>query len=257
MLDKNPDTNSAVGEAISALIDDQANDLDMVRVLKELDSDESVRDTWRRYHMASAVMKSEGGGATLTVDLSDSIRESIALEPTYVSKSSENKKRWVDLLTKSSIAATVTVGLLFGAQQFTGLTSESVGNSGESGLVATEPFIAPDLNSAVVPAGFDAPRLSARTVSTAQPQVSRSNQPSVVRSLPTGSPVETVLTDPELQAHFDRLMMIHAEQSSSNSDLSVISFARLTDLNTPVVERDLPKADDLQQTGSNVKDTPN
>ncbi|WP_045860504.1 sigma-E factor negative regulatory protein [Teredinibacter purpureus] len=226
-----PETMStAIGESISALLDDQGDELDLRRVLRESEQSENVRATWHRYHMASAVMKNESS-PLMGVDLSAHIRAEIDLEPAHALSSPSAKRRWVDIMAKGSIAATVAFGLLVGVQQYSGF---GAGNSVTDGALAElEPFVAPDLNSAVVPAGFDTPTLSARTVSTAhtaqQPSLPRG---AITQALPTtGSKSAQIVEDAELQAHLDRLMMIHAGQVSDNSDLGVISFARLTDLN--------------------------
>ena len=238
------DISAAVSESISALLDNQGNDLDVRRVLREAEDSDHVRAKWQRYHVASAILRNEPSAA-MPVDLSEHLRAEIAVEPSHSFTSTGGKARkWLDAMAKSGIAAAVALGLLVGVQQY----SERVDEQPHANLADVEPFVAPDLNSAVVPAGFDAPQLSARTVSTVQ-NAPRQNLPpqGLTRSLPaSANGTLPMVADPELQAHFSRLMMIHAQQVSENSDLGVISFARLTDLNAQV---------DSMQSGA-VNDTP-
>jgi Negative regulator of sigma E activity len=158
------DISAAVSESISALLDNQGNDLDVRRVLREAEDSDHVRAKWQRYHVASAILRNEPSAA-MPVDLSEHLRAEIAVEPSHSSTSTGGKARkWLDAMAKSGIAAAVALGLLVGVQQY----SERVDEQPHANLADVEPFVAPDLNSAVVPAGFDAPQLSARTVSTVQ-----------------------------------------------------------------------------------------
>ena len=49
------------GESLSALLDTQADDLDLQRVLNALDGDAEVSRQWRRYNVISAAMRNELG----------------------------------------------------------------------------------------------------------------------------------------------------------------------------------------------------
>ena len=44
-------------ESLSALMDGQADELEVHRVLKDISGNEQSRDTWRRYQMAAAAMR--------------------------------------------------------------------------------------------------------------------------------------------------------------------------------------------------------
>lgn len=223
----NPNSNktlTAANESISALLDNEADELDLRRVLKESTNGDLVRATWRRYHLTSAVLRKEGS-SFVGVDISALVRAEIDLESAHSVR--RPYRRWMDVVAKTSIAATVAVGLLVGVQQYSSVGGGTGGVNGT--LVDTAPFLAPDLNSAVVPAGFDSPRLQARTVSTGpkQPGVSLSGG---VKAIPEQNSDRSVVSDPALQEQFSRLMMIHAQQVSEHTDLGVMSFARLTDL---------------------------
>jgi len=230
---ENRSMDDVVDESISALLDDEANDLDLLRVLKHAESDGSVREKWQRFHMASSLLRKDRA-TTISLDISEHVRRAVESEPALRRPQAGNS--WVTLLAKSGIAASVAFGFLFGVQQFTGQQAAQ-----EADLAEGKALVAPDLNSAVIPAGFQSPTLTTRTVSTGQNRAIVSDPGANVRSLKTSEPS---MADAELQAHFDRLMMIHAQQVSQNSDLGVMSFARLTDLADEKLsdERDTPKA---------------
>jgi len=223
-------TSEAARESISALIDNEADDLDLRRVLKESESGSEARQIWQRYHLASSFLKNEGSPFA-GIDISEAVHAEVALEPAFSqrpAKSGWMGGGWKDLVAKGSIAAAVAFGVLVGVQQIPSSTMPGTLAGNPETLAETEPFVAPDLNSAVIPAGFDSPRLQARTVSTAQPHQGVP-QAVGVRAVPEKES-DNIVVNPELQAHLDRLMMIHAQQVSESSDLSVMSFARLTDL---------------------------
>lgn len=226
-LDKT--TSAAAKESISALLDNEADDLDLRRVLKESESNSDARALWQRYHIASSVLRNESSPFS-GMDISAAVRSEIELEPALTASVAPQSrvKGWMDFVAKGSIAATVAVGMLFGVQHFSGSTAPVAGIDSGDTLVDVEPFVAPDLNSAVVPAGFDTPRLHARTVSTGQPTSGVAPAPGILAVPEKAS--DSIVVNPQLQAQLDRLMMIHAQQVSESSDLSVMSFARLTDL---------------------------
>jgi len=46
-------------ESVSALMDDEADDLELGRVLREAERDPTVREVWSRYHLISAAMRGQ------------------------------------------------------------------------------------------------------------------------------------------------------------------------------------------------------
>ncbi len=212
--------NSTLNESLSALMDGESNDLDMQRVLNAMDSDESVRETWARYHASSHVVK----GADLpdlSLDLSQSIMSAIEQEPTLSESKLGRLNSWWSGVGKTAVAACAAAGVVFGVQQY---TTTAPGDAPGVATVAE----ATDLSSgAVVPQGFELPPLQARTVSTnsftskntnALPANQQSARPSVV------------ISNDELQEQINRLMFKHAEQASYSGGMGAIPFARISEL---------------------------
>ena len=69
-------------ESISALMDDEANELEVRRILNHLDKgdEDNVRHTLHRYQLASAALQRNSNHNLLDVDLSGRIADAIAQE---------------------------------------------------------------------------------------------------------------------------------------------------------------------------------
>ncbi|MFB1037223.1 MAG: sigma-E factor negative regulatory protein, partial [Sinobacterium sp.] len=64
-------------ESISALVDGEANEMDLHRVLKASETDDNVRQSWRRYQAISAVVKNEER-SLLQIDISAGVKIALA-----------------------------------------------------------------------------------------------------------------------------------------------------------------------------------
>ncbi len=109
-----------VRESISALLDDEANELDLQRILKELEGDADSAGTWRRYHLQSATMRNELGSFS-HMDISSRVRESINDEFADASLAAAPRKvfgAWVKPFTSVAVAASVTAAILTSTQLY-------------------------------------------------------------------------------------------------------------------------------------------
>ena len=111
-------------ESISALMDNEASEIEMHRVLKSIESDDEVRSTWRRYQLASFTLKRQLNDSS-RVDISAQIAEAIALEavpgdvPAAIPVSGA-QAFWGKVakpLTSLAVAASVAFMVVFGALQ--------------------------------------------------------------------------------------------------------------------------------------------
>ena len=71
--------SDSLRESISALVDDEAQELELRRVLSSMENDEELRQTWRRYQTASFSMKRQMDGR-FDLDISDRVASVIADE---------------------------------------------------------------------------------------------------------------------------------------------------------------------------------
>ena len=147
--------SESLQESISALMDGEAEQLEVRRVLQATDQDPAVRGTWERYQLARAVMHKEPWQAN--VDLSAGIAAALANE-SAPRASAKLPGAW-HTLGKFAVAASVTVAVLVGVRM---VNEGSV--PGESAIVAERsvpaaveqvqaPAVAPQPGTAVL-AGF-------------------------------------------------------------------------------------------------------
>ena len=187
--------------SVSALIDGEANDLDLARVLKTGDESEAMRAYWQRQQQYRAVMKS-GGSAFSAVDVSSGVTAAIA----------EDKPRFANPLVSMAVAASVTIAVVLGGQQALLFTDEPVQTVTAPGAVVQLP------GTGAIQASFAQP-----TSPLPQPQaVSRSdngvdlkaeaaatrafyNELAEERALSLGSVHQTTATDVSISPFIARL----------------------------------------------------
>jgi sigma-E factor negative regulatory protein RseA len=240
-------------ESLSALMDNQANDLELRRILKQLPEDKELGATWQRYQLASTLIR-RNETALLKVDLSQAISQAIAGEPvwgnagelTNVAQRLESKPTpiWLRWGSKSALAASVAVAILIGAQQFSSpalaplaalpeAPAKDITNlpgGAANAELSTSVAALPELNvpeaSPVqsAPDGFAVPVPMARTVSS---------QADRVQSLQV-QPVSLNQTDwrndPEIQAQLNQMLLDHASRSAAHGSFGLLPFTRVSNV---------------------------
>lgn len=109
-----------VQESLSALMDNEADDLELRRILKKMPGTESrdgIKEKWARYHLISATLKQEVHSRP-AVDLLDGIHAIIDEDPLPI-RAGQSASRVPGIfryLGQSAIAASVALGVLFTAQ---------------------------------------------------------------------------------------------------------------------------------------------
>ena len=98
-------TLSTDRESLSALMDGEANDLDVARALRAVVNSSELRTYWRRQHMVREAMSGQVV-STAAVDVSDGVRLAVASE----------KRRYANPLISMAVAASVTVAVVLGGQ---------------------------------------------------------------------------------------------------------------------------------------------
>lgn len=209
-------------ESLSALVDGQATELELHRILKECEHNSEVRALWARYQYSSAAMQEEFTGSP-NIDLSGRIQAAIANEPPLGEELLVNVKpssdevpspvsRWWNSLGKVAIAASVAGLVVVGAQQSSFLIDGSEGEAGNS-AVAIE-----DNTRAIAP-------LSATTVSTGGKSQSEA-VPTVIFNPVVRN--QQAVPNELIQKRLNTLMLEHAGNSAQNSGLGLMPFARIS-----------------------------
>lgn len=106
--------SESLRETLSALMDDEAEQLELRRVLHAGEQAPDVRHTWERYQYARSVMHKEPWQTG--VDLSAGIAAALADEPAPALAPSVSSTRWKVQLGRVAVAASVTLAVLVGVR---------------------------------------------------------------------------------------------------------------------------------------------
>lgn len=108
--------NERMNESLSALMDGETDELEVRRILNQLEQDDELRSTWQRYQMIGSLMRGEPAAA---VDLSRGIMQALDGEPMdevrrpQAATASSQRFRW---LASGAVAASVTLAVLVGVR---------------------------------------------------------------------------------------------------------------------------------------------
>ncbi len=106
-------------ESISALMDDEASELEARRVLSAIQKDDELRCTWKRYQVMSLAIKGHLGD-TQGMDVSKGIAQAIANESVEFQTTEILQSPWSRILrvgTSVAVAASVAFLVVFGTLQ--------------------------------------------------------------------------------------------------------------------------------------------
>ncbi|HLD68427.1 MAG TPA: sigma-E factor negative regulatory protein [Pseudomonas sp.] len=112
-------SHEALNESLSAIMDNEANELELRRVLGALD-DERVRATWSRYQLVRAVLHKELSDPRL--DIATAVSAALADEPIGnqappLAAKVAQVGRWRGI-GRLAVAASVTVAVLVGVRMY-------------------------------------------------------------------------------------------------------------------------------------------
>lgn len=216
-------------ESLSALVDGQATDLEMRRVLRESESNGELRRLWGRYQMVSAAIRKEVP-PVIPVDLTAGIWAAIEAEDeakatashtsvTATQPEQQAESRWWSSIGKVAVAASVAGAVIF-TSQFAGQSTP------DAPAVAVA---APAASSvATLPVGYGSSEVSARTVSANSTLVSGREARAVPHIVVPSqqSPVQ-VRPSAEVQAYLQRVMELHAVNAAAGSTQGMLPYARI------------------------------
>ncbi|MDN3639796.1 sigma-E factor negative regulatory protein [Simiduia curdlanivorans] len=210
-------TDAKLQESLSALMDNEASELELHRLLKALETDPSLAASWSNYHHAASAIRAEASPYP-AFDISGSISAAIADEPAYGQgkKSSAIGRLW-HTTGRFAVAASVAGAVVIGAQQYVDL------QDGYSQMADTS-----SLGSAAgtVPEGFQTPDLTTRAVSISDAPVlaGRGERTDVVY---VPSVAEQEIQNKAIEEHLNQLMLEHAENATQNSAQGLLPYARI------------------------------
>ena len=206
--------DNKIEETLSALMDGEASELEIRRAIREV-SDHSVhRDTWRRYQLASAAMKRDL--PRHIPDLSSRISAAIDQE----SSLSSPVTRFVQPLGRVAIAASVAVLAVVGVQQ----VQWSDSSQSSPAMASRQGTMDSGDAQFQLPAGYDLPPVSGRTVSAGS-RPDYQTRPTVVVS---ARPAAKLDNEQAVRDYFNTMMSRHTQSAAGvSSSQGVLPFARL------------------------------
>ena len=189
-------------ESVSALVDGEASEIELHRILKQLDADhanqdQSVASKWSRYHSASQAMTDT---PLAGVDISQSVSSAIAEEPTYASSFSPSIKSKLYSMGRFAVAASVAFVDIIGVQQLNQLKPTQQAES--NNLFASQLEGQVKGPASQYPSGFQ-PNVQARTVN-AVGNINLSPQPLKIIKL-TSADIEA-LNDQRMRNYLNEIM---------------------------------------------------
>lgn len=103
-------TRKSLQETLSAVMDNEASELELRRVLNACETDEELKSTWSRYQLARWVMHHEP--VIPKLNIASSVAQAINSEAPL------GKRRAWPTLARMSLAATVTLAVLAGVRLY-------------------------------------------------------------------------------------------------------------------------------------------
>lgn len=204
-------SQEAIRESVSALMDGEAQELELRRLLSS-DNLEAVNDSWQRYHLARDALKGNLRALNLRqLDISRQVSALVASEAVPV----VNGRVWLKPVAGFTVAASVTMAVIFGVQGVNQPLPGAV-NSFENSPVEGAAVYASNRVYPVVGSSLQA---SAGTGSQTMVNYRNTQLPSFA--------VNPASADLEAQQRLDKYLLRHTENAALNNGQGIISFARV------------------------------
>lgn len=190
--------SESLQESLSAIMDGEAGELELRRVLQATEQEPALRDTWERYQVARAALHNEPWQGK--VDLSAGIAAALADEPTP--KASFQPSAIWQNLGKLAVAASVTMAVLVGVKM---VNQDNV--PGEPAMVAERP---------------------AQEAAPASAPAARQSGSAVLAGFPANS--ETATPSDWHEGRISNYLRKHAEHGTQAATPSPVPYARAASL---------------------------
>ena len=196
--------NDRMRESLSALMDDQANELELERVLSQLATNEELRQTWTRYNLAQQTLHSFHC-AHVEWDISSRVQAAIAGSQTAVMTGthSPTRNRFIRPLVSFGVAASVALTVVVGGRQFMQADSDDI-RVVDNAVTSSAPI---------------------SVVGTMPRQANFGNESPVILQSAYSNPYQDLARERQR-----RYMQVHAEQAALNSPQGLVPFARVPEI---------------------------
>jgi sigma-E factor negative regulatory protein RseA len=189
-------------ESLSALLDEEANELELQRVLGQIADDPELRATWVRYNLIHSVANGQAV-AYRNLDVSARVRQAINGGSSAAGEAVQSrfKQNFLRPLTSLAVAASVTATVVIGGQQLAQLEA-----SNDRAAVA----------SSVSPVGL------VNSLGATSVQASYGT-----RAVPVLQPASRTAYQELARQRMAKYLQEHAEHAALNSPNGLVPFARV------------------------------
>jgi sigma-E factor negative regulatory protein RseA len=217
-----------LAESISALMDNQASELELQRILKASEQDAEVKATWSRYQIASSALRGELGrgeqapiiGSDFAARISAAIDAEEALVAQPVAAAKKAQQGWFYQLGRVALVASVAGGMVLGVNQLNS-TDQTSSQIASSTLVAPAPIE----TAVTLPSGINSPAINTRTVAVQTGYETRPQENRRVMFQPRQA--STAVSDDEVSRYVNQMIKAHSDNAAMNSGQGVLPYARV------------------------------
>lgn len=210
-------------ETLSALVDNEVTELELRRLLKQLNQESELADTWSRYQLIGASLRNEVP-IVAPRSFAANISAAIADEPSLSDVGDESKqvasgrKNWWHNVTRAAIAASVAGAVVVGVQQY-GVEQQVNGNAA---MAVVEP---PKSFQSELPSGINVPALSARTVAIQNGYDSRPQESRRVMFVPHQQAAP--IYNEDVSVYVNGLIEEHSGNAAATTHQGMLPFTRI------------------------------
>lgn len=201
-------------EELSALMDGEISELEVRRVLKNIEQDQVMCQKWARYQLVSSVLKGETRGATQqwqAVDLSARIAQQLETEAAHTgaiaASAGKVKETWLRPFANVAVAASVSAAVILGWQAVN-----------QKPVNATGPV-------AALPAGAGNVVASASSATSGLMPVAQTS--GSFRATPATSQQQIIRYNPASDDQLNYYLISHSGNAAFNTASGVAPYARV------------------------------
>lgn len=227
-----------LAESLSALMDNQASELEIQRLLKALETDPEIKSTWSRFQIASAGLKGDLP-VMASADFASRISAAIDEEPAYSATAKTTPAtnpnitesgnvvalplRWWQQAGRVAVAASVAGVLIVGVQQYQSVDPQLAQMAANTPAATPAPSV--ETKGVNLPSGINAPALSARTVAVQSGYESRPQENRRVMYVPRQEAAPVYNED--ISTYVNQLIQEHTDNASHNSGQGMLPYTRV------------------------------
>lgn len=109
----NEHMHTSQGESLSALMDGEAQELELRRLLRQLPDDSELRERWARYQLVSSILHKQQSSPVVSLAFADAVQAAVSKE---LSHGGNVVTKWRLGAARFAVAASVALAVVVGVQ---------------------------------------------------------------------------------------------------------------------------------------------